>query len=52
VLDLPGAELVLSAVVVRIDDTGSVLQFTGLTESAGQALAGQLLRAAENQPAS
>jgi hypothetical protein len=50
VLDLPGAELVVSAVVVRQDETGSVLQFTGLTDSAERALAGQLIRAAETQP--
>jgi hypothetical protein len=47
VLDLPGAELVVSAVVVRRDETGSVLQFTELSESAERALAGQLIRAAE-----
>jgi hypothetical protein len=52
VLGLPGAELVLSAVVVRIDESSSVLQFTGLSESAERALAGQLIRAAEVQPAS
>jgi hypothetical protein len=49
VLGLPGAELVVSAVVVRQDETGSVLQFTGLTDSAEHALAGQLIRAAEAQ---
>jgi PilZ domain-containing protein len=49
VLDLPGAELVVSALVVRRDETGSVLQFTELTESAERALAGQLIRAAEAQ---
>jgi hypothetical protein len=47
VLDLPGAELVVSAVVVRRDEAGSVLQFTELSESAERALAGQLIRAAE-----
>ena len=52
VLGLPGAELVLSAIVVRIDESSSVLQFTGLSESAERALAGQLIRAAEAQPAS
>jgi hypothetical protein len=52
VLGLPGAELVLSAVVVRQDDTGSVLQFTGLSDSAERALAGQLIRAAETQTTS
>ena len=46
VLDLPGAELVVSAVVVRQDDASSVLQFTGLSESAERALNGQLIRAA------
>lgn len=51
-LRLPGAELVLSAVVVRIDASSSVLQFTGLSESAERALAGQLIRAAEAHPAS
>jgi hypothetical protein len=51
-LDLPGAELVVSAVVVRNDDAGAVLQFTGLSESAERALAGQLIRVAESQPAS
>jgi len=49
VLDLPGAELVVSAVVVRRDESGSVLQFTGLSDSAERALAGQLIRAAEAQ---
>jgi PilZ domain-containing protein len=49
VLGLPGAELVVSAVVVRQDETGSVLQFTGLTDSAERALSGQLIRAAESQ---
>jgi hypothetical protein len=49
VLDLPGAELVISAVVVRQDTSGSVLQFTGLSDSAERALAGQLIRAAEAQ---
>src|SRR5258705_3033381 len=52
VLVLPGAELVLSAVVVRNDDGGSVLQFTGLSDSAERALAGQLIRAAETQTTS
>ncbi|MDX6376346.1 MAG: hypothetical protein QOE98_649 [Gaiellaceae bacterium] len=52
VLGLPGAELVVSAVVVRNDDAGSVLQFTGLSESAERALAGQLIRVAESQTAS
>ena len=52
VLGLPGAELVLSAVVVRNDGVRSVLQFTGLPASAQRALAGQLIRAAEVQPAS
>jgi hypothetical protein len=47
VLDLPGAELVVSAVVVRRDEAGSVLQFTELSESAERALSGQLIRAAE-----
>jgi len=49
VLHLPGAELVVSAVVVRRDESGSVLQFTGLSDSAERALAGQLIRAAEAQ---
>ena len=52
VLGLPGAELVLSAVVIRNDESSSVLQFTGLSDSAERALAGQLIRAAEAQPAS
>jgi PilZ domain len=52
VLALPGAELVLSAVVVRNDDAGSVLQFTGLSDSAEQALAGQLIRVAQTQTTS
>lgn len=52
VLGLPGAELVLSAVVVRQGDAGSVLQFTGLSDSAERALAGQLIRAAETQTSS
>ncbi len=51
-LALPGAELVLSAVVVRQVGTGSVLQFTGLSDSAERALAGQLIRAAEAQTTS
>jgi hypothetical protein len=49
VLGLPGAELVVGAVVIRRDETGSVLQFTGLSDSAERALAGQLIRAAEAQ---
>jgi hypothetical protein len=49
VLGLPGAELVVGAVVVRRGESGSVLQFTGLTDSAERALAGQLIRAAEAQ---
>jgi hypothetical protein len=52
VLGLPGAELVVGAVVIRQDESGSVLQFTGLTDSAERALAGQLIRAAEAQPES
>ena len=47
VLGLPGAELVVGALVVRRDEAGSVLQFTGLSDSAERALAGQLIRAAE-----
>ncbi len=49
VLGLPGAELVVGAVVIRRDASGSVLQFTGLSDSAERALAGQLIRAAEAQ---
>jgi hypothetical protein len=49
VLGLPGAELVLSAVVVRNDESGSVLQFTGLSDSAERALGAQLIRVAETQ---
>jgi PilZ domain len=47
VVALPGAELVLGAVVVRSEDDQAVLQFTGLTESAERALAGQLIRLGE-----
>jgi hypothetical protein len=49
VLGLPGAELIVGAVVIRRDESGSVLQFTGLSDSAERALAGQLIRAAEAQ---
>jgi hypothetical protein len=49
VLGLPGAELVVGAVVIRRDEAASVLQFTGLSDSAERALAGQLIRAAETQ---
>jgi hypothetical protein len=45
-LALPGADLVVAAVVVRRDGAGSVLQFTGLSDSAGRALSVQLIRAA------
>ncbi len=47
VVALPGAELVLGAVVVRCDGEQSVLQFTGLTASTERALSGQLIRLAE-----
>jgi hypothetical protein len=46
VIGLPETELILRAVVIRSDDEGSALQFTGLSESATDALEVQLVRAA------
>ncbi len=46
VIGLRGTELILRAVVIRTDDDGSALQFTGLSNSAVDALEVQLIRAA------